>query len=49
MINFYSLLFGVDFLTTQGHTFNFDEAIAMEKEEIMYLKSIVDKYLALVS
>jgi len=49
MLNLYTLLFGLDFLTSHGHAFNKDKANLIEEEKIKHLKSIVEKYLTLVN
>ena len=47
ILNLYTLLSAVDFLTAHGHVFNQDK-LQIEKDQIEYLKSVLDNYLHLL-
>lgn len=45
MINLYTVLYGLDFLTTHGHVFNKTEKVSIEGKEILYLKKVVNEFI----
>jgi hypothetical protein len=48
IMNLYTLLYGIDFLTVHGHSFNKSKPIEIEEKEILHLKNVVAKYLGLI-
>ncbi len=48
ILNLYTLLYGIDFLTTHGHAFNKGNKINIESEQISHLKKIINTHLVLL-